>query len=72
MTIEQTITIPSDRRVHIELTLPEMFESGSTIKFEVTPSVIAVENNPAKNKETMRAALEILACMPEWNHPAHI
>jgi hypothetical protein len=62
MTTQRTIEIPADRRVQIDLTLPETFMPGSTIKFEINSSVIAVGNNaaPAKNKETMRAALETM------------
>jgi hypothetical protein len=61
MTIEQTIKIPGDRRVQFDLTLPETFTPGSTIRFEINSSVIAAENSvSAKSKETMRAALEAM------------
>jgi hypothetical protein len=49
------------RRVWLDLTLPETFTPGSTIKFEINSSVIAAGNStPAKNKETMRAAIEAM------------
>jgi hypothetical protein len=62
--LQQTLNIPADRRVQFDLTLPETFTPGSTIRFEINSSVIApcmaAGNNAAsaKNKEAMRAAIE--------------
>ncbi|MDR1147522.1 MAG: hypothetical protein LBK66_02710 [Spirochaetaceae bacterium] len=55
MTLTKTVAVPPDRRVHLDLTLPETFAPGSLLCLEINPR--AVE---PKTRESMLAAVERL------------
>jgi hypothetical protein len=60
MTIQQTVDIPANRQIHLDLTLPETFTPGTTLRLEINSSVITANDQAAaaKTKESMRAAIE--------------
>jgi hypothetical protein len=51
--LTKTVAVPPDRRIHLDLTLPETFTPGSLLCFEITPRAAK-----PKTKESMRAAVE--------------
>jgi hypothetical protein len=55
MTLMKTVAVPPDRRVLLDLTLPETFIPGSLLRLEISPSVVE-----PKTKESMLAAIERL------------
>jgi hypothetical protein len=77
MTVQQTVAIPADRRIHLDLTLPETFAPGSILRLEISSDIIGANNNAAasrntpaggplpKNKAAMRAAIEGLCGLYE-------
>jgi hypothetical protein len=55
MTLMKTVAVPPDRRILLDLTLPEAFIPGSLLCLEINPR--AVE---PKTRESMLAAVERL------------
>jgi hypothetical protein len=57
MTLQQTIDIPTDRRLHFDWTLPEMASTGAATLILEFPTV---NEEQRQKKETMLAAIDAM------------
>jgi hypothetical protein len=64
MTLTKTVAVPPDRRVLLDLTLPETFTPGSVLRLEINPSVVE-----PKTRESMLAAVERLCGLYAGTEP---
>ncbi|MDR2795890.1 MAG: hypothetical protein LBB47_04175, partial [Spirochaetaceae bacterium] len=63
ITIERTVTIPADRRLRLDVALPDTFKPGSALRLEIRAAEADGEAGPAarpKTKESMLAAVDRL------------
>ncbi|MDR1149843.1 MAG: hypothetical protein LBK66_14555 [Spirochaetaceae bacterium] len=60
----KTVAVPPDRRIHLDLTLPETFTPGSLLCLEISPRVVE-----SKTRESMLAAVERLCGLYAGTEP---